>query len=92
DIFFGSDYQDKFVFAPNFNHDTILNFTPGQDQIDLSTVVSASTFSTWFDQHVATSPTNSADTLITVDGADTITLHNVAKASLSQNDFIIHFT
>ena len=92
DVFFGSGYQDKFVFAPSFNHDTILNFTPGQDQIDLSTVVSASTFSTWFDQHVATSPTNSADTLITVDGADTITLHNVAKASLSQNDFIIHFT
>ncbi|MVT65075.1 hypothetical protein GPL21_08135 [Bradyrhizobium pachyrhizi] len=91
DVFFGSGYQDKFVFAPNFNHDTILNFTPGEDQIDLSTVVSASTFSTWFDQHVATSPTNSADTLITVDGADTITLHNVAKASLSQNDFIIHF-
>ncbi|MBR1158377.1 VCBS domain-containing protein [Bradyrhizobium elkanii] len=92
DVFFGSGYQDKFVFAPSFNHDTILNFTPGEDQIDLSTVVSASTFSTWFDQHVATSPTNSADTLITVDGADTITLHNVAKASLSQNDFIIHFT
>ncbi|MGY4166307.1 VCBS domain-containing protein [Bradyrhizobium sp. USDA 4529] len=91
DVFFGSGYQDKFVFAPNFNHDTILNFTPGEDQIDLSTVVSISTFSTWFDQHVAISPTNSADTLITIDSADTITLHNVAKASLSQNDFIIHF-
>ncbi|UFX44850.1 VCBS domain-containing protein [Bradyrhizobium sp. 41S5] len=92
DVFFGSGYQDKFVFAPNFNHDTILNFTPGQDQIDLSTVVSTSTFSSWFDQHVATSPTNSADTLVTIDSADTITLHNVAKASLSQNDFIIHYT
>ncbi|GKQ51418.1 VCBS domain-containing protein [Bradyrhizobium sp. Ce-3] len=92
DVFFGSGYQDKFVFAPNFNHDTILNFTPGQDQIDLSTVTSASTFSSWFDQYVATSPTNSADTLITIDSADTITLHNVSKASLSQNDFIIHYT
>ncbi|MGY3485565.1 VCBS repeat-containing protein [Bradyrhizobium sp. USDA 4011] len=92
DVFFGSGYQDKFVFAPNFNHDTILNFTPGQDQIDLSTVVSTSTFSSWFDQNVTTSPTNSADTLITVDSADTITLHNISKASLSQNDFIIHYT
>ncbi|WP_375777440.1 VCBS domain-containing protein [Bradyrhizobium sp. ma5] len=92
DVFFGSGSQDKFVFAPNFNHDTILNFTPGQDQIDLSTVVSTSTFSSWFDQHVATSPTNSSDTLITVDSADTITLHNVSKASLHQSDFIIHYT
>ncbi|MHC2254502.1 VCBS repeat-containing protein [Bradyrhizobium embrapense] len=92
DVFFGSGYQDKFVFAPNFNHDTILNFTPGQDQIDLSAIVSTSTFSNWFDQNVTTSPTNSADTLITIDSADTITLHNVAKASLSQNDFIIHYT
>ncbi|UGA42558.1 VCBS domain-containing protein [Bradyrhizobium quebecense] len=92
DVFFGSGYQDKFVFAPNFNHDTILNFTPAQDQIDLSTVVSTSTFSSWFDQNVTTSPTNSADTLITVDSADTITLHNVSKASLSQSDFIIHYT
>ncbi|MHC2331250.1 VCBS domain-containing protein [Bradyrhizobium sp. USDA 4454] len=92
DVFFGSGYQDKFVFASNFNHDTILNFTPGQDQIDLSTIVSTSTFSSWFDQNVTTSPTNSADTLITIDSADTITLHNIAKASLSQNDFIISYT
>ncbi|MBR0934092.1 VCBS domain-containing protein [Bradyrhizobium jicamae] len=91
DVFFASGYQDKFVFAPNFNHDTILNFTPGQDQIDLSAVVSTSDFSSWFNQNVTTSSSNSADTLITVDAADTITLHNVSKASLTQHDFILHF-
>ncbi|WGS28453.1 VCBS domain-containing protein [Bradyrhizobium sp. ISRA464] len=91
DVLFGMPgHQDQFVFAPNFNHDTIMNFTPGQDHIDLSAVVSTADATTWFNQHVAVSPTNSADTLITVDATDTITLHGVAKASLSQNDFILH--
>ncbi|KWV48847.1 hypothetical protein AS156_17800 [Bradyrhizobium macuxiense] len=91
DVLFGTPgYQDQFVFAPNFNHDTIMNFTPGQDHIDLSAVVSTADAAIWFNQHVAVSPTNSADTLITIDAADTITLHGVAKASLSQNDFILH--
>ncbi|WGR95918.1 type I secretion C-terminal target domain-containing protein [Bradyrhizobium sp. ISRA435] len=67
-----------------------MNFTPGQDHIDLSAVVSTADAITWFNQHVAVSPTNSADTLITVDATDTITLHGVTKASLSQNDFILH--
>jgi hypothetical protein len=92
DVFFGTGYQDKFVFAPNFNHDTVMNFTPGQDHIDLSAVVSTSSASDWFSQHVAVSPTNSADTLIAVDSADTITLHGVAMANLSKNDFILHIT
>ncbi|WP_407150120.1 VCBS domain-containing protein [Bradyrhizobium sp. ORS 86] len=91
DVLFGTPgHQDQFVFAPNFNHDTIMNFTPGQDHIDLSAVVSTADAATWFNQHVAVSPTNSADTLITIDAADTITLHGVAKASLSQNDFLLH--
>jgi len=91
DVLFGTPgHQDQFVFAPNFNHDAIMNFTPGQDHIDLSAVVSTADAATWFNQHVAVSSTNSADTLITIDAADTITLHGVAKASLSQNDFILH--
>ena len=96
DVFFGTGYHDTFVFAPNSNHDTIMNFTPGQDHIDLSAVVSGvvstSDANTWFSEHVAVSPTNSADTLITIDSADTITLHGVAKANLSQSDFILHVT
>jgi Ca2+-binding RTX toxin-like protein len=90
DIFFGTGNQDQFVFAAHSNHDTIMNFTPGQDHIDLSAVVTTSDVSSWFSQHVAASPTNAADTLVTIDAADTIVLHNVLASSLSANDFILH--
>jgi hypothetical protein len=90
DVFFGTGNQDQFVFAAHSNHDTIMNFTPGQDHIDLSAVVTTSDASSWFSQHVAASPTNAADTLVTIDAADTIVLHNVLASSLSGNDFILH--
>ncbi|MFB9263197.1 VCBS domain-containing protein [Bradyrhizobium erythrophlei] len=89
DVFFATGFQDKFVFAPNFNHDAIIGFQSGQDQIDLSAVVSTSDLATWFSTHVAPSPTNSADTLITIDSADTIAVRN---ATLTKNDFIVHIT
>ncbi|MGY4475765.1 VCBS domain-containing protein [Bradyrhizobium sp. USDA 3364] len=93
DVLFGTaGYQDQFVFAPNSNHDTILNFKPGLDQIDLTSVVSTGSVDTWISQHVAVSPTNAADTLITIDGADTITLRNVTPAQLGHNDFLLHVT
>jgi VCBS repeat-containing protein len=94
DVFFGTGHQDQFVFAAHSNHDTIMNFTPGQDHIDLSAVVTGvvtdSDASSWFGQHVAASPTNAADTLVTIDAADTIVLHGVTAASLSVHDFILH--
>ena len=90
DVFFGTGHQDQFVFAAHSNHDTIMNFTPGQDHIDLSAVVTSSDASSWFSQHVAASPTNAADTLVTIDAADTIVLHNVLASNLSANDFILH--
>ncbi|UGY19286.1 VCBS domain-containing protein [Bradyrhizobium septentrionale] len=94
DVFFGSSFQDKFVFDQNFNHDTIVNFTPGLDQIDLSAILSTGGIDpdTWISEHVTQSPTNAADTLITVDSADTITLRNVTPAQLSHNDFLLHVT
>jgi Ca2+-binding RTX toxin-like protein len=90
DVFFGTGYQDKFVFAAQSNHDTIMDFTPGQDRIDLSAVVTTNNVSTWLGQHAAADPTHPSDTLITIDAADTIVLHNVSVASLSANDFILH--
>src|SRR5438105_1169127 len=39
DVFFGTGNADQFVFAAHSNHDTIMNFTHGQDHIDLSAVV-----------------------------------------------------
>ena len=93
DVLFGTGYQDQFVFAANSNHDTIMNFTPGQDHIDLtalSAVVNQNNLSAWFAANVAASPTNSADTLVTLDATDNITLHNVAVANLHTSAFIIH--
>ena len=93
DTLTGGAGSDTFVFAQNFGHDTIVDFRPGQDHIDLtalSAVVNASNFNTWFSANVTTSPTNYVDTLITLDSADNITLHNVAVANLHATDFIIH--
>jgi len=55
-------------------------------------VVSTGDVDTWISQHVAASPTNAADTLITIDSADTITLRNVSPAALGHNDFLLHVT
>jgi VCBS repeat-containing protein len=90
DVFLGTSYQDQFVFAANSNHDTIVNFTPGQDHVNLSAVVTASDVGAWMAQHVAASPTNSADTLITIDSTDTILLKGVSASSLHASDFILH--
>jgi len=35
DVLFGTGTQDQFVFAANMNHDTIRDFAPGYDKIDL---------------------------------------------------------
>ncbi|MGY4465180.1 VCBS repeat-containing protein [Bradyrhizobium sp. LB9.1b] len=85
DVFFGTGYQDQFVFATNSNHDTIVNFTSGTNHIDLS-FVGVSNVSDWMAHHVAAS---GADTLITIDAADTILVKGV---SLQTNDFILHVT
>lgn len=90
DVFFGTVGPDQFVFAANSNHDTIVNFGPGHDHIDLSAVVTTVDVSAWMNQHVAASSTNSADTLITIDAADTILLKGVTASSLHASDFIVH--
>lgn len=87
DVFFGTDYQDQFVFAANSNHDVIVNFAPGHDHIDLSAVVTTGNVTNWMAQHLTAS---SADTLITIDAADTILLKGVSVASLHASDFIVH--
>jgi hypothetical protein len=86
-VFFGTTgYQDQFVFAVNSNHDTIVNFTSGTDHIDLS-FLNASNVSDWMAHHVTAS---GADTLITIDTADTILLKGVG--SVQASDFILHVT
>lgn len=83
DVFFGTVGRDQFVFAANSNHDTIVNFTSGEDRIDLRAVVTTSNISDWMAHHVSVSPANSADTLITIDAADTIVLKGITHLSAS---------
>ncbi|WP_249150818.1 VCBS domain-containing protein [Bradyrhizobium sp. JYMT SZCCT0180] len=81
DVFFGTENVDQFVFAANSNHDTIMNFTSGQDKIDLSAIVTTDDPEGWFNQHVV-------DMVVTIDAADTIILRG--PATLTHNDFILH--
>jgi Peptidase M10 serralysin C terminal len=75
------------VFAANSSHDTIVNFMSGEDHIDLSAIVATSDVASWMADHVAASSTNPADTLVTIDAANTILLKN---ASVGASDFIVH--
>jgi Ca2+-binding RTX toxin-like protein len=90
DIFIGAAGADNFVFAADSGKDTITNFMPGHDHIDLSSVVTTNDESMWIASHVKQSVINPADTLISIDSNDTIVLHNVLASSLHPNDFIIH--
>jgi hypothetical protein len=90
DIFIGSSGSDNFVFADDLGDDIITNFQHGTDHIDLHTMVSTNNLNAWIDQHVTQSRSDPADTLITIDGHDTITLHNVLATSLTAGDFIVH--
>lgn len=85
DVFFGTGYQDQFVFAANSDQDVIMNFTSGTDKIDLSTVVTTSDTQAWLKLHATTSD---LDTLITLSATDTILLKGVANVQPS--DFIVH--
>jgi hypothetical protein len=75
------------VFAANSSHDTIVNFTSGEDHIDLPAILVTSDISSWVAQHVVASSTNT-DTLVTIDAADTILLKGVS--SIHASDFIVH--
>ncbi len=88
DILTGGGSQDQFVFAPTAGpmdvQHTITDFTAGLDKIDLRQFgnIAALTDLTEVQQ--------GSDTLITLDGHDSLLLKNVAAASLSANDFILH--
>ncbi|MGE0055708.1 MAG: FG-GAP-like repeat-containing protein [Hyphomicrobium sp.] len=90
DILTGGNGNDTFVFAPGFGNDQINGFdanpTGGQDLIDLTGFnISADTFAA----HVSIADVG-ADTLVTVDGTDTILLAGIGNATtVTQQDFIL---
>ncbi|MFH0297241.1 nidogen-like domain-containing protein [Bradyrhizobium sp. 31Argb] len=96
-VLFGGGGNDTFVFKQNaggIGHDTIGDFTPGQDKIELDYVAfdpsGPNDFNHWLESH-ATSVNNGNDVQIDLDGNDhsTILLKNVALAHLHANDFIL---
>ena len=93
DTLIGGLGADQFVFRIGDGNDTIMDFAPGQDHIDLRAffaTVDTGNIVQWLAGHAATSTANSADVLITLDEDDSITLANVAIANLSANDFVLH--
>jgi hypothetical protein len=97
DLLIGLNGADTFVFnaaSGGSGHDTIADFTPGQDKISLDyhafDAAGQNDFSSWLRTHAAPS---GGDMLIDLNvdglhpGVDTILLKNVAIASLHAGDF-----
>jgi VCBS repeat-containing protein len=91
DTLTGGAGADQFVFRTSDGPDTITDFAPGQDHIDLRAflAIDSSNIGDWLSSHAATSQANPADVLITVDADKSILLHNVALNSLHTSDFIV---
>lgn len=93
DVLIGGAGRDYFVFSSGSGHDVITNFSTSNDKIALNGMTSVpSGEPNWFSEWVASGAIvqHGADTLIHLDGTDTVLLKNVNSHSLHANDFIIH--
>ncbi|MBR0873901.1 M10 family metallopeptidase C-terminal domain-containing protein [Bradyrhizobium tropiciagri] len=80
----GGGGNDRFVFAPHYGADTVLDFVAGahtDDRVDLNafhlTLVAA----------LSHASQSGADTLLNFGGGDVMTLKNVTKTALTADDF-----
>ncbi|WP_424631381.1 VCBS domain-containing protein [Bradyrhizobium sp. SYSU BS000235] len=91
DVLIGGAGHDYFVFSSDSGHDVITNFDPVRDKIVLNGLASVPQGDHWFSEwaHDAIVP-QGEDTLIHLDGTDTVLLKNVNAANLHANDFIIY--
>jgi hypothetical protein len=85
DFLTGSSGKDQFVFAQPIGHDTIFNFNPGQDQIDL---IGYAGFSNFDDVQSQLTADANGNAVITLADGQTITLNGVAATSLSASNFM----
>lgn len=91
DVLIGGTGQDYFVFSSNSGHDVITNFNTNGDKIVLNGLESVHTdtpnwFAAWSSHAIVQ---QGADTLIHLDGTDTVLLKNVNSANLHAYDFLI---
>lgn len=84
DTLTGSKYSDAFVFAPNFSENTITNFDTTKDQIQLPHTDFANFAAVLADAHQV-----GANTVITYDAHDVITLDHVALHNLHASNFLL---
>jgi Ca2+-binding RTX toxin-like protein len=88
DIMVGKGGADTFVFAANFGHDVITDFTasgPSHDTVQFSKSVFDS-----FADVLAHATQAGRDVVIAADHGDSLTLKNTKLAALDKGDF--HFT
>jgi Ca2+-binding RTX toxin-like protein len=88
DILTGGAGIDTFVYQPAFGFDTITDFVAGagttHDVLQLSLGTQFSSLA----QVIAASTQVGANTVITIDATDTITLNNVTKTALVASNFV----
>ncbi|WP_051379873.1 VCBS domain-containing protein [Bradyrhizobium murdochi] len=94
DTLTGRAGADQFVFRAGSGDDTITDFTPGLDRIDLHGQLpfvagNADSFDAWIKNDALVEPLASG-TLIHLEDGDHILLSGVGRASLHLNDFILH--
>ncbi|NYT42882.1 M10 family metallopeptidase C-terminal domain-containing protein [Sphingomonas sp. R-74633] len=85
DVLFGQDGNDTFVFGAGSGIDTIGDFTPGTDKIDLS----AYGFANFAAVQAAMTDQGGGIMNIALGGGNYIILIGVAKAQLASGDFIL---
>ncbi|MCF6119184.1 rhizobiocin, partial [Mesorhizobium muleiense] len=85
DTLTGGAGNDLFIFQPGFGMDTITDFVAGPDSVDV--IDFADSIFDDFASVLAAANQVGADTVITVDGGNVLTLKNVALANLHQDDF-----
>jgi Ca2+-binding RTX toxin-like protein len=80
----GGKGSDIFVFKDNFGRDTIHDFAPGTDRIDLSDFSGVKNFADLMANHAS----KSGNDVIIHAGTDHLILDHVAKGDLHASDFI----
>jgi hypothetical protein len=82
EVLFGKGGTDTFVLSGGFGHTTIADFQAANDVVQLSHNAFAS-----FADVLAHAAQVGSDVAITVDPADSVTLHNTTLAQLTANNF-----
>ena len=91
DLLTGGLDDDLFVFSDGDGTDTITDFTAGAATDDVIDLTGVSGFSTFGDMQAAADDNGGMDpdTVITLNGGDSITLLGVQVANLNQDDFLL---